>query len=487
MRLFRESQLGILLSDKDAGFVTMPKSDVTKVMQTIVDGNSYRPHTLTLDILSEYWQRYAEVCQGVAHIFHPTVGLEGPSRNDAVGSRNRLYKALMSDSHVDKWQMVSRLDATIKSHKPQGEVVPRAIHASVRHPFLPGERFLARKIRENMVGLGHLLKDSGDFVAQITAPVFLPTDRVLKIDVKDFFMSGEHDVLVSCVKKLFRDRDEAFHIGELLEVILSAQFITYTGATQKYQVIHGSGQGRLSSGDISDAAFYKMVEDPVTLNPDFRRTFGLKYWNRFKDDIWCIIAGDTPVTKFMSILRSNSRFFKLQVEDLVTLSNLADRWIPFLDVEMTVEYRDGLVQFAYRPYRKPTSLWRPLSWSSCHLPSIHSSWPTSFLMRLARLSSTTAFREEAWLKFRNELRIMSPGHPGIDAMPVSISRRRNLKTPTSRMIVPYSHLWCESDFDKLLTKFDFSMESFSMPKVRTGYRLGGTHLFRLLKSQNYTW
>ena len=83
--------------------------------------------------------------------------------------------------------------------------------------------------------------------------------------------------------------------------------------------VHGSGQGRLSSGDVSDACFYSLVEKPVTLNDRFRDRVGLKCWCRFKDDICCVVSGDTPMWDFMSTLRSYSRFFKLKAESVCTL------------------------------------------------------------------------------------------------------------------------------------------------------------------------
>ena len=52
-----------------------------------------------------------------------------------------------------------------------------------------------------------------------------------------------------------------------------------------FQVVIGSGMGILSSDEISNYCFFKLVEEFI-LTDSHKQNVGLKLWLRFKDDIF---------------------------------------------------------------------------------------------------------------------------------------------------------------------------------------------------------
>ena len=67
----------------------------------------------------------------------------------------------------------------------------RPIHASSGHPFAPGMRFVSDVIHEKLKHCGHILKNSDDLVRKMSSYEVEGSDVIYKLDVKDFFMSGE--------------------------------------------------------------------------------------------------------------------------------------------------------------------------------------------------------------------------------------------------------------------------------------------------------
>eukprot|EP00959_Pyramimonas_sp_CCMP1952_P163693 3422108-Pyramimonas_sp.AAC.1 len=92
--------------------------------------------------------------------------------------------------------MISRLKCTVKTHKPAGEVELRAIHASTGSPLTGGMRYVSSLLRPFLARQPHILRDSQDLLHQLRGIAVLENDRFLKIDIKDYFMSGEHHQLI---------------------------------------------------------------------------------------------------------------------------------------------------------------------------------------------------------------------------------------------------------------------------------------------------
>jgi len=238
-----------------------------------------------------------------------------------------------------------------------------------------------------------ILRDSDDFLAKLTSLTFPRSAKIVKIDAKDFYMSGHHADLVRYSTSLVADADGRFVLSELMTVLLSSQYVGIAGdkAHRHWLVDVGAGMGMVAAGDIADGAFTAMVEVPAVQNPRFIRAFGVLMCTRFKDDIFAIVV--SPAPSFVNTLRGLSRFFRLTVDGLFYLERIAreEEWVPFLDVcVLPVETETGDYAFHFKPYTKPTSLWLPLSHTSCHAPNVHTAWVGAYKHRLQRHPAATS-------------------------------------------------------------------------------------------------
>ena len=91
---------------------------------------------------------------------------------------------------------VATLKATIKTHKDPGEVVPRALHTAPSHPFASLMRLISDELDGRMRGECHLLKDTFDLKRKLSGFRLPVGHKLIKIDVKDFFMSGTAKELI---------------------------------------------------------------------------------------------------------------------------------------------------------------------------------------------------------------------------------------------------------------------------------------------------
>ena len=222
-------------------------------------------------------------------------------------------------------------------------------------------------------------------------------------------MSGDHNTLISKALSLISDPSTRSAFAELTRIIVCNQYIQIPGDPEHafFRVLLGTGMGMILSGDLSDSAFLAMCETPTVLRQSFIDHFHVKTWLRFKDDVFCVLGGG-PALPFIQTFRHFSRFFIIKVDEIRNIQRLADEgsWVSFLDVEITpVPCNSGGFHFAYRPYRKPSTLWRPLSHSSFHATSIHHSWPRSYAQRLVRHASSKYDQREAIDEFRLRMRI----------------------------------------------------------------------------------
>ena len=196
----------------------------------------------TLNDPDDIWADYVSVCSKVQYCTE----IEG------------LFSALTRDvrSHgVDK--IFSRLGATVKTHKPQGEQTLRALHKSVSTPFLPAMKFVCSYIAEFLNEIPHILKNSHQLKSKIENMLICSGDLFVKVDIKCFFMSGTHNALTDKCKPAFPPRTSDA-LSSLHHFILDNQFIVE--GSELWKVLSGGGMGLTISGDTADMVFYTSVE-----------------------------------------------------------------------------------------------------------------------------------------------------------------------------------------------------------------------------------
>ena len=140
--------------------------------------------------------------------------------------------------------------------------------------------------------LSHLLRDSDDLVRKLRGIPLPDTCRFIKYDIKEFYMTGSHGLLIDESAKLV-PIDDRSNYRMMAGAMLSSQYICSNMLPNRvFRAVVGSGMGMLPSSDIADATFYSMVEKPFILKTSTRRDYRILFYARFKDD--GLIIMDAP-------------------------------------------------------------------------------------------------------------------------------------------------------------------------------------------------
>ena len=312
----------------------------------------------------------------------------------------------------------------------------RAIHASGNHPMVPGMRYISMLLRKKLDTCDHLLKNSQQLIAKLRTTLIPLDGKLLKLDVKDFYMSGEHRVLGQTTGDVIAG-EEAARARRLTTCILQNQLLRIPSIDDEiFHVKVGSGMGMTFSGDVSDAAFYWMAERDFVLQPATRQRYCIYLYVRYKDDILTILGGTRETrAEFVRVFRSKTDFFKLKVDSFSSSS------IEMLDITIFKGPRwssTGLLD--HKLFTKPSSQWQPLSIRSGQAPSVHNAWPNTQLQRVRGLCNNPA---DAFLAEQNfkDMYLASIGIDIFRAQSSSPSRSLTRSGHPSHLVIPYRREW----------------------------------------------
>ena len=163
----------------------------------------------------------------------------------------------------------------------------------------------------------------------------------------------------------------------------------------------------------------------------------------------------------------------------------------FLDVEVyrgAGWERTGILDT--RVHSKPTSLWIPLGISSFHPASIHTSWPTSQLLRYKRICSSHSQYVENARKLSDQI-FRCNGIHMFQNRATMRNHSANPKQPSSRIVLPHTVPWAHAKMGTILKhmreKWAPCLGSSlfqSAEHVGLAWRLGGVHVQNELRSMN---
>jgi len=287
----------------------------------------------------------------------------------------------------------------------------------------------------------HILRDSKDFVDRVTGLRVGPLSTLGVIDIKEFFMSGTHQIITSSTSSQVDIRFREVYKA-LLSWLLKNQYIqVHNVPNAVWRVLCGTGMGSLMSGELADVCFFILAEASFVLLDNTHRVYGLDLWVRFKDDCFLIMSGSSDQRKwFFRRLKRASSCYKLEV------NKLARDEVQFLDTEVFIQ--DFHVKT--RIYTKPTSIKNFLSPTSDHMMSVHVSWPPG---EVARFKDRCTDREDAETEiaaFRSALRtrfgIQCDDEDNKSVLPKVV--------PYSRLILPFNKVWSSAKVPKLLRRLD---------------------------------
>ena len=458
----RQLKLTPIMTDKDGGFCLVRTQDVESIkLKAILADKSYKEEQVNFNFLDEWLVAYRSVAWKISCRI-------GSDNTDTIKS---LMNAFTSGiQRFPKEGLITPISMKIKTHKDQGAIVPRLLHNSREHPFRPAMFWIAAELKPFLKSKPHLLVDSADLARQIKG-ITIPADGVMiKIDIKNYFMSGDHQTLIDqssrCIRRKVRDLYKS-----MLDTILQAQWIApHRGSNKTFRVTIGSGMGMPCSGEVSDAAFYFLAEDDFVLNERIRSHYRVYSYYRFKDDILLIIGGNKETRRlFMNEFKKHSRCFKLDIE------TVSDTGVNMLDVWVEKESPRCRSKLVIDMYEKPTSIKRYLAATSMHAPSVHRSWPRAQVARIRRLCGRAADANVRISAFSRDLAFNDAWPPSTDPRPPSDSTSaRSQEIIVSWLTLPFHAAWSSSDLPNLV--YRACREAKNSLLVRIAWCLGGNHM-----------
>ena len=279
-------------------------------------------------------------------------------------------------------RMISTVLLTIKSHKPAGCIEPRVLHAGNGHPFAHVSKMLEQVMRRFTSTLSHLHSSTDSVLAALAGKRFSQNVRFIKLDIKNFYMSGSHSFLAANAYKHVENAAQRKSLSDLHLFILSQQYVQLKLTSEVFYVTKGSGMGQIGSAETADLGFWHAGEH-LALRPEALRAAGIEFYARYRDDVFIVQNPAFVFKHWFGRLEDN-----LGEQYSISLDTMDRNSCPFLDVEFYKgrQFSSGILDF--RPYSKPSNQAILLGCDSQHAPHVHQSWPCGEVRRLARRSST---------------------------------------------------------------------------------------------------
>ena len=457
-QILKKGPWGVLPSDKDGGFVLVLKSEILQAKFDLMNKPQYKPTTWFHDSEIQIIEEYVEAAQMI-----------GDATKDPSLTRALVYKLRRGGR-----SLCSKLQATVKTHKPAGSVGLRAIHSSVEHFMGPGMRWVAKILGDTLRCLPHVLRDT-DHLLQSLSSVVVPADAILlKFDIKEFFMSGKHKQLIEeSSKNVPQEIRDGFYF--MLQCIIKNQVVEVED--HHWHVLIGSGMGLICSGEVSDISFYELAEKRYAVAPAVQTRNHIHWYGRFKDDGLIIISGDFRSRKaFLNEFQRLAKPFEISIECMSRDS------VDMLDVTLYKGARwraTGILD--YKPYVKESSQWVPLSPESAHPPHVHTSWPVAQVRRLERRCSNRIQARESVSNFTCKLSACTG-----QGLFLNDPRPPKQRTQCYRLVIPFAWEWHLARVPSLVRRL-YSQWRARLPAARetkVSWRLGGTHLVHVLRKLN---
>ena len=380
-RWLKEEFFTAALSDKDGVFCLIRNSDYNDLLCTQLGKRWYTPVFQSTITARQLQKDGLVVCKKLAR----TVDRKAISE-----MRARLF--------IEGGTTSCAVLATIKTHKPLGDLSCRLIHSSSMHIFGGLTRYIAKVLAVVCKKMKHCCLNSRSVIEQLKETEVSEGTILVKLDVKDFYMDSQHpDCLSSCRLALedhvqengyipFVGEDSTFNIDAFMEgvtFILYNQYVDPKIEGVLYKVICGSGMGMDHSPFLSSINFYQRVEKSLINNSRcMHSSDSIQFYCRYHDDIFmaCKSTSDTKtvLAEFADLAVGN---YRLEVEAV------SNNGVQMLDI--FIFKKSSIVstrRLSYSPFVKPTSRHIPLGQSSAHAPFVHRSWPIGEMRRLHSLS-----------------------------------------------------------------------------------------------------
>ena len=150
--MIRAASEGVLPNDKDGGFCIIEKRRAHFEKLKVLESGNHVPVVASEVDLAAIVEQYREIIVEIQDV------------TNFEGQQRQCFKPLRTMRPED---LVAGLDLNAKSHKGDGDVKMRPIHANAAHPFVPGMQLVSNVIRHRLGDCKHILRDSDDFIRKI--------------------------------------------------------------------------------------------------------------------------------------------------------------------------------------------------------------------------------------------------------------------------------------------------------------------------------
>ena len=463
LKLLSHSPWCLAPTDKDGGYALTERAALKQAIQKSMAADLYSSAIIYDGGIEAIVEDYRHLVDWVVDV-----------TRDA-----ELARALLSSIRRGNRRLVCSILCTVKTHKPDGEVGLRILHSSVKHMFVPAMKYISHLLRPAIQSIPALVRDSDDLIAKMSQVVVPSTAMMMKFDIKEFYMSGDHQTICEAVGAFF-PANLRLCMTELTRFILDHQFVCLPDELEWFKVLCGAGMGLSCAGDLADLTFHSMVEKSWLLLSATWTNFNIVAYFRFRDDGLYILDCDrTKRLEFASLLKRHAGCFKVQFE-VASFDS-----INMLDVEFFRGERwqcTGVLD--HKLFRKESSQWTPLLPASFHNPAIHIAWPRAQLQRIRRRHSNEASAARDQMDFCN--RYLQHTGSSVDLFP----RTPRIKLPVllPRLVLPFRVEWqavrflglARSCWQELGNEWDSNSQL-----LQVSWRLSNRHLLDLIRSFMY--
>ena len=148
-------------------------------------------------------------------------------------------------------------------------------------------RWVSRELQGPLTGHTWLLTSSAQLVADIKTVAAEDSDYFVKLDVRDFYMTGTPPELKDSIEVLLPPGPRCRLLCEAVEYLLSSEYIVSNLVPGRvFRVVCGSGMGHRHSGRIADCSFFALGEREFAARSQVLQSFGIKRYFRCRDDVF---------------------------------------------------------------------------------------------------------------------------------------------------------------------------------------------------------
>ena len=250
----RRNNLCVGLSDKDGVMVVLPQ-DVRHQM-----------------ILAQFKPKWYKSCFPInMHSYTSSLHKWCTLLTSFISSKVVADCRYCINNGVQTRRSSSQVGFTVKTHKDILSV--RLLHNSRFHMAEGLSAWVHATLSETLRSYDHICVSSRHLIKLLRTKTCSPRSCLLKVDIQDFYMDGDHSLLVQSCRKLitlhlskggtlpFVKDDSSFDVkvfSEILCDLLHQQFVEYQGYL--YQVRKGSGMGSKHSSTVSSFNFLVLAE-----------------------------------------------------------------------------------------------------------------------------------------------------------------------------------------------------------------------------------